>query len=143
MLIKYLKNCHPRKFGKFLIVGSINFFIDFAILNLLSLTSGINKGFFVAIFSVVSFLIANINSYYLNSKWTFKDFNKSSNYKNFLTISVFGVLINILVIYSFTVFINQNYFSDIIWLNISKIVAIGIVIFFNYFGYKKFVFKDK
>lgn len=141
MLIKYLKNCHPGKFGKFLVVGSLSFFIDFFILNLLSLTSGINKGFFVAIFSVISFLTANLNSYYLNKKWTFRDSNKNSNYRTFLTVSVFGALINASVVYSFTVFINQNYFSDLIWLNISKMTATGIVMFFNYFGYKKFVFK--
>jgi len=141
MLIKYLKKCHPRKFGKFLVVGSLSFFIDFFVLNLLSIASGINKGFIVAIFSVISFLIANLNSYRLNKKWTFKDTNQNSNYKTFLTISIFGALINALVVYSFTVFINQNYFSDLIWLNISKMTATGIVMFFNYFGYKKFVFK--
>ena len=124
-------------------MGSISFFIDFFILNLLSLTSGISKGFFVAIFSAISFLVANLNSYRLNKKWTFDYSDKNSNYRTFLVISVLGALINAFVVYSFTVFINQNYFSDIIWLNISKMIAVGTVMFFNYFGYKKFVFKNK
>ncbi|MCK5123185.1 MAG: GtrA family protein [Candidatus Pacebacteria bacterium] len=140
-MLKHLKNRFPKRFVKFSIVGAINFFIDFFILNLLSFVTGVNKGIFAAGFSGVSFLIANINSYYLNRRWTFKSSN-NSNYKAFLVVSIFGVVINISIIYIFTTFVCQDYFSDIVWLNVSKIIATGFVMFFNYFGYKKFVFKS-
>ena len=142
-ILVFLKNRHPKRFAKFSVVGFINFLIDFLILNLLSFVTGINKGVFAAVFSAVSFLVANANSYYFNKKWTFKENNSNSSYKAFLIVSVFGIVINISVIYFFTIFVNQSYFSDIIWLNISKIIATSFVSFFNYFGYKKFVFKEK
>ena len=141
MRLNFLKNCHPKRFLKFSIVGVVNFLIDFSVLNLLSFVTGINKGIFAALFSAVSFLIANLNSYFLNKRWTFKKNNKNSNYKPFFIISALGVAANVCVIYVLTTFISQSYFSDLVWLNVSKIIATGFVMFFNYFGYKGFVFK--
>ena len=137
--MKFLENCYPKRFAKFSIVGSLNFLVDVIILNLLSYVTGINRGIFAAVFSAISFLVANANSYYLNKKWTFRDNEKKSRYKVFLLISVIGVVINMFIVYNFTT-ISQPYFSDIVWLNISKIVATSLVIFFNYYGYKKYVF---
>lgn len=138
----FLKNRHPKRFIKFFIVGTVNFLIDFSVLNLFSFATGIDKGIVVAFFSAVSFLVANANSYFLNKKWTFKANNENSKYKTFLAISALGIAVNILIIYIFTTFVSQPYFSGIVWLNISKIIATGFVAFFNYFGYKKFVFKN-
>ena len=142
MRLGFLKNRHPKRFLKFSAVGVVNFLIDFSILNLLSFAVGINKGIFVAFFSAISFLIANLNSYFLNKRWTFKKDSKNSSYKTFLALSVLGIAVNIFIIYVFTTFISQPYFSDLVWLNISKLIATGFVMFFNYFGYKKFVFKQ-
>ena len=138
--MKLLKNRHPKRFAKFSIVGSLNFLLDIVILNSLSYITGFNKGFFAAVFSAISFLVANINSYYLNRKWTFGDNEKKSRYKVFLAISIVGIIINILIVYSFTTYVSQSYFSDIIWLNISKMIATSLVIFFNYYSYKRYVF---
>ncbi|MCK5476096.1 MAG: GtrA family protein [Candidatus Pacebacteria bacterium] len=138
--MKLLKNRHPKRFAKFSIVGSLNFLVDIIILNSLSYITGFNKGFFAAVFSAISFLVANINSYYLNRKWTFRDNEKESRYKVFLAISIVGIVINILIVYSFTTYVSQSYFSDIIWLNISKMIATSLVIFFNYYSYKRYVF---
>lgn len=138
--MKFLKNCHPKRFAKFSIIGSLNFLVDIIILNSLSYITGFNKGFFAAVFSAISFLIANINSYYFNRKWTFKDNSENSRYKVFLTVSIIGVFINVIVVYGFTEYLSQPYFSDTVWMNISKIIATGLVVFFNYFSYKKYVF---
>ena len=140
--MEFLKNCHPKRFAKFSIIGGLNFLVDIIILNSLSYITGFNKGVFAAVFSVISFLIANVNSYYLNKKWTFKSNSKKSKYKVFLTASVIGVFINVIVIYGFTMYISQPYFSDIVWLNISKIIATSLVVFFNYYSYKKYVFNE-
>ena len=148
MRLNFLKDRHPKRFLKFSAVGAVNFLIDLSILNLLSFATGINRGIFAAFFSAVSFLVANLNSYFWNKKWTFKKNNSqrgeggNSGYKTFLAISVLGVAVNIFVIYVLTTFISQPYFSDLVWLNVSKLIATGLVMFFNYFGYKKFVFKD-
>ncbi|MCK5332292.1 GtrA family protein [Candidatus Parcubacteria bacterium] len=138
--MKLLKNRHPKRFLKFSIIGVVNFFVDLVILNLLSYVTGFNKGFYASVFSALSFFIANINSYFLNRRWTFKSNNKDSGYKAFLAISLFGVLVNIFVVFILTTFVQQNYFSDIIWLNISKFVTVFFISVINYFGYKKYVF---
>ena len=138
--MKFLKDRHLKRFAKFSIVGSFNFFIDITILNSLSYITGFNKGIFAAVFSAISFIVANISSYQMNKRWAFKNNSENSRYKIFLTISIVGVFINAIVVYNFTTHINQPYFSDIMWLNISKIIATLLVVFFNYFGYKKYVF---
>ncbi|MCK4592531.1 GtrA family protein [Candidatus Parcubacteria bacterium] len=138
--MEFFKNRHPKRFAKFSIVGSFNFLVDIIVLNILSYVTGFNKGVFAAIFSAISFLLANVNSYYLNKKWTFKSNSKNSRYKVFLAVSIMGVFVNAVVVYNFTTYINQTYFSDIVWLNISKIVATLLVVFFNYYSYKKYVF---
>ena len=140
--MKFLKNRHPKRFAKFSIIGSLNFLVDIAVLNILSYITGFNKGVFAAIFSAISFLIANVSSYYLNRKWTFRNNEKKSRYKVFLAISVMGIVANMLIVYNFTTYISQPYFSDIMWLNVSKIIATGFVMFFNYYGYKKYVFNE-
>ena len=140
--MKFLKNRHPKRFAKFSIIGSLNFLVDIAVLNILSYITGFNKGIFAAIFSAISFLIANVSSYYLNRKWTFRNNEKKSRYKVFLAISVMGIVANMLIVYNFTTYISQPYFSDIMWLNVSKIIATGFVMFFNYYGYKKYVFNE-
>ena len=143
MNLNFLKDRHPKRFLKFSAVGAVNFLIDFSILNLLSFATGINKGIFAALFSAISFLIANLNSYFLNKKWTFKKDSENSNYKTFFAVSALGVAVNVFIIYIFTTSISQPYFSDLVWLNVSKLIATGFVMFFNYFGYKKFVFKNR
>ena len=140
--MNFLKNRHPKRFAKFSIIGSLNFLVDIAVLNILSYITGFNKGVFAAIFSAISFLIANVSSYYLNRKWTFRNNEKKSRYKVFLAISVMGIVANMLIVYNFTTYISQPYFSDIMWLNVSKIIATGFVMFFNYYGYKKYVFNE-
>lgn len=138
--MKLFKNRHPKRFAKFSIIGSFNFLVDITILNALSYVTGFNRGVFAAIFSAISFLIANISSYYLNKRWTFKSNSANSRYKVFLAVSIIGVFINAIIVYNSTTYIIQPYFSDIIWLNISKIAATLLVVFFNYYTYKKYVF---
>jgi len=142
MRLGLLKGHRGERFVKFSIVGAVNFLIDFSVLNVLSFVTGIEKGITAALLSAVSFLIANINSYFLNRGWTFKSSSACSNYRMFLAVSVFGVVINISIVYILTTFVEQSYFSGIVWFNISKIIATGFVLFFNYFGYKRYVFKN-
>jgi len=140
--MKFLKNRHPKRFAKFSIIGSFNFLVDMIILNSLSFLTGFNKGVFAALFSVISFTVGNVSSYQMNKRWTFKDNRGNSRYKIFLSVSMVGVLINVVVVYSLTSHINQPYFSDTMWLNVSKVIATSFVVFFNYFSYKKWVFKS-
>lgn len=131
-----------KRVAKFLSVGFISFFIDFSILNALSMASNINKGAGAAFFSAISFLFANLNSYYFNKRWTFKENNSNAKYRTFLKISIIGAMANMAIIYVMTSFIHQSLFSGIVWLNISKFSATILVSSFNYISYKRFVFNS-
>jgi len=134
-------NILHSRFIKFAMVGAFCTVIDFSILNLLSYSTGLHKGIIAAFFGIVSFLAANVGSYALNKNWTFRGRSGNSRYRKFLQVSVFGVLVNALIIYYLTTFFRQNLVSGIVWLNVSKLAATSVVAFINYFGYKKYVFK--
>ena len=134
-----------RQFSRFVVVGFINTAIDFFVLNVLSFLTGIEKGAGAAVLSGVSFLVANLNSYILNKKWTFKEHsakNVARQFTKFFSVSLGGMAINIVIVGVLTTYIQPPFEIDgKIWLNISKAVAVGISMFWNFFGYKFMVFK--
>ena len=134
-----------RQFSRFVVVGFINTAIDFFVLNVLSFLTGIEKGAGAAALSGISFLIANLNSYILNKKWTFKEHsakNVARQFTKFFSVSLGGMVINLVVVGILTTYVQSPFEMDgKIWLNISKAAAIGIALFWNFFGYKFFVFK--
>ncbi len=134
-----------KQFSRFVVVGFINTAIDFFVLNVLSFLTGIEKGAGAAILSSVSFLIANLNSYILNKKWTFKEHSAkgiSRQFTKFFSVSLGGMVINFVVVGVLTTYVQLPFeIDDRIWLNLSKATAVGIAMFWNFFGYKFLVFK--
>lgn len=142
----------------FAVIGVTNSLIDVFIFY--SLVRIFNKSYKPAkkkgispatIFHCISFLIANVNSFFLNSFFTFAD-SKKDNPSWFLYFSVSMVTLafsaSFIQIFSrekfYTYF--KNAFSKKYnlsvnnWYMILKIVSIGIGMFINYFGYKLIVF---
>lgn len=137
-----LKCVNFKRFFKFLIVGMASTIADFSILNILSVSSGISSGGYAALFSVISFLIANIGSYHMNKNWTFKKIGMSPKYGKFLEVSIIGAGVNVTFVYLLTKFVSQDLFSSIVWLNISKLSATILVACLNYYNYKRRVFTN-
>ncbi len=139
------KKTTQKQFSRFVVVGFINTAIDFFVLNVLSFLTGIEKGAGAAALSSISFLVANLNSYILNKKWTFKEHsakNISKQFTKFFTVSIMGAVINFVIVGVLTTYVQSPFEIDgRLWLNISKATAIGVVLFWNFFGYKLFVFK--
>ncbi len=130
------------EFTKFLIAGVLNTVIDFAILNYLCFTFNIFSGGLIILFNFASFSLAVINSYFLNKFWTFKKQGHPTlvEFSSFLAVSVVANLVNTLLVFLGTTFL-EPVTSDYVWLNFIKFIAILISTILNFLGYKFFVFR--
>ena len=134
------------QFSKFVAVGLSNTAIDFGILNILSMLTGITAGLQVGGVNVPGFVAAVVNSYFWNQNWVFKGRESGEgvlhDFPKFLAVSVIGLIINSVIIILIT-----NYGEAVIGLqpetrlNIAKVVATGMVLVWNFLGYKFLVFR--
>lgn len=112
-----------EEFTTFLVIGACNTALDFCIY--LSLTRFIGLYFVIA--NTISFSITATVSFFLNKHFTFRNKEKRvhTQYVKFIVVSVLGLLWNNLIIFSFVKFVHLH---DIA----AKVIAIGIVLFWNY-----------
>jgi len=133
------------QFGKFAAVGALNTLIDLGILNLLIILTDITGGLYFSMFKAFSFLSASTNSYYMNKFWTFGSRRPATvhEYLRFTFFTLIGLLINVAVA-SFVVSVIGPLFGagPKVWANVGALVATAVSLIWNFFAYKKFVFKN-
>ncbi|MFH1392059.1 MAG: GtrA family protein [bacterium] len=132
-----------QQFSKFFLIGMSNTAIDFGILNLLMWLFGIYEGSGIIPIKTTAFFIANINSYFWNKYWTFKQTQKehaAQEYGKFLIISGVALGIHLLVVYSITTYIQPIIIGKELWANFANILAVGLALIWNFIGYKFVVF---
>ncbi len=139
-----------HQFAKFCIIGFLNASIDFGILNLMSLYTGLTSGFIIGGVNVPGFMVAATNSYFWNKFWVFShkriagEKTDYSDIATFIPVVVSGAILN-----SAIVILISTYISPVLnlsperWLNIAKIAASAIALLWNFFGFKFFVFSAK
>lgn len=137
-----------KQFGKFFLVGIMNTLVDLAVLNLETLASGIREGSGYAVQKGVSFMTAVIFSYFVNKNWTFEDNSKEKQgkkFSQFFFVSIIGMLINVSVATIAVTYIkpalNLSFISDQLWVNIGALCGTAVGLFWNFLGYKLWVFK--
>lgn len=134
-----------KQFSVFVVIGGINTAIDFAVLNIAIYMSGITSGFGLFILNTISFLVAVINSYFMNKYWTFQDVTRNqeeTKFAQFIGVSLVGSGINSSIVAGITSFIAPVFgISPVLWANVAKLFATGISLIWNFVGYKLFVFK--
>lgn len=132
-----------RQITKFIIVGGVNTFLDFAVLNFLIASSGVAAGLNFSFFKGISFLVAGTNSYFWNKYWTFESTTKKElEFIQFIVISAIGLFINVGV----ASFIVNNIgapgaVSPALWANIGALIAVAASLVWNFLGYKFIVFR--
>jgi putative flippase GtrA len=120
------------KLLKFVAVGFGGMLIDFSVTYLLKEKANVKK--YTA--NACGFLVAASFNYIINRVWTFQSNNPHMliEYANFLIISMFGLLINSLVLKFLVTRFKYNFYF-------SKLIAIFVTTFWNFIANLLFTFQ--
>lgn len=130
------KNKSLLQFIKFCTVGLTNVTIDFSIYFLLTKNFEFWRVHYLTA-NLVAFLAANVNSYFLNKRWTFQNTEKNHyrQYTRFLLISCIGLVLNQTILYTIVELFKG---SDIP----GKVCAVVMVTFWNFSANKVWTFRS-
>jgi len=135
------------QFLKFIFVGIVNTAVDLGVFNFLIFLFGAATGVLYIFFKTFSFFCAIINSYVMNKSFVFgsrEDTFKKREFSLFLAVSLMGVLLNVSVaflIYTL-IYMYGNALPYYVAANSGAVAGSVMVLLWNFFGYKFFVFKD-
>ena len=112
-----------ERIAKFGMVGFLCFFIDFSLTYLFKEKLKFNK--FTA--NAIGFLFSVVINFTLNRIWTFHSNTADIElqFMKFISIASFALIINSVIIYILNVKIRINFY-------LSKLIAVFIVMFYNY-----------
>ncbi|MFA6973421.1 MAG: GtrA family protein [Parcubacteria group bacterium] len=141
-----------EQFGKFILVGIMNTLVDLFVLNVLMAVTGVVIGVGYSVEKAISFLVAVTFSYFINKHWTFQDKSKEDEGKKmsqFFMVSFVGMLINVTVATVVVTYLQTpiNNILDLpfltpqLWGTIGALGGTAIGLFWNFVGYKFWVFK--
>jgi putative flippase GtrA len=84
------------RFSKFTVVGLSNAVVDFGTLNLFLWLASTRDPSVLALYNGVALLLANVNSYVWNTRWTFQSRAKRNNFRQ-RALFALQVLVNITI----------------------------------------------
>ncbi|KYH34770.1 GtrA-like protein [Clostridium tepidiprofundi DSM 19306] len=140
------------QFIKYGIIGGLNFLIDFSVVKVLSLLTGVTSGLILSLFNLVSFFLYSINGYILNRKFTFKTEGNKKSYIKYASVLGIAMIANSIILIALTSknpLIKPSLSSEQIeilnnrWLSISKLIASMTTGVFSFLINKFFVFNKK
>lgn len=146
-VVSFLSRFLPpfAQFGKFAAVGFSSTAIDFGVLNILSLATGITAGFILGGVNIPGFGVAVVSSYFWNKFWTFKAGGEGSlfqDFPKFLAVAVVGLVLNSGIVIFVTTYTPPFFgLNPQTHLNIAKVIATLLVLFWNFLGFKFIVFR--
>lgn len=131
MFDQFLEKAFILKFLKFCVVGVSGTVIDFGLTWLCKEIFKIPK--FLA--NAIGFVVAATNNYILNRIWTWGSTNEQIGieYTKFFFVSLIGLGLNTLILYIFNEKIKMNFY-------VSKVIATGFVMLWNFFANNYFTF---
>lgn len=137
-----------RQATRFCIVGIINTAVDIVVLNLLILITGTgHSGPLFTAFKTISFLVALLNSFYMNSRWTFAGESGArptvAQGAQFIVISVLASVVNIASASYVASFMKPPAELVNYWPTFAALVGTVFSFVFNFIGYKFLVFSNR
>ena len=128
------------RFARFLTVGAVGTVLDFSILTLLKLA-----GLPTLFANSISFTAGLLNNFTWNRLWTFGDSVKADwrrQLAQFTLVSLVGLALNNLIVLSL-----EGVFGAMLgssqWAYLpAKVIATGVVVFWNYFANRMWTFKN-
>jgi len=133
-----------RRFG---VVGLVNTAVDLVVLNALILFTHMGRnGIWFSIFKAISFLVAVLNSYFINHSWTFGRSGgerSMSQAGQFLAVSLVGAVINVSSASYVATFISPIRGIERYWPSIAALAGTASGLIFNFLGYKHIVFSPR
>lgn len=139
-LIASLPNYEPNRFARFLTVGAVGTLLDFSLLTALKLA-----GMPTLFANSISFTAGLLNNFTWNRLWTFRDSLRTDWYRQlaqYVLVSLIGLALNNLIVISlegiFGVLLGQPRWGYLP----AKVIATGLVVFWNYFANRTWTFRD-
>ena len=128
-------------FGKFIVVGIINFIVDYGILYVLTVFAGM----LTAPANMISYSCGVVNSFLLNRYWTFKIKHSffSTHFVKFVFVNLVSLGVNTLAVWILVdlYMFNTGLFGmENFW---AKLIATVFSFTVNFAGNKLLVFKDE
>jgi putative flippase GtrA len=146
---RFLSKFLPIMFqlSKFAAVGFLNTAIDFGILNILSLVTGVTSGIETGWIKVPPTIIAASNSYVWNKLWVFQKVDNRGFFADvpkFALVTVLGMLSRSGTLVLFTTYISPMFgLNPGQWLNVGNVIATVVGLLVDFLGYKFLVFKKE
>ena len=129
--------------AKFIVVGGLNTFLDFAVLNLSIAATGITAGGEFSLFKALTISVAIVNSYFWNKHWTFEvKEGGRGEFIEFILVSLVGLGINVGSASFLVNYVPPFFdFGPVNWANFSALIATFLGLVWSFLGYKLIVFK--
>lgn len=130
-LSQFFEKAFLTKFLKFCVVGFSGTAIDFGLTWLCKEIFKVPK--FLA--NAIGFVVAATSNYILNRTWTWGSTNEQVGveYVKFFAVSLVGLGLNTLILYIFNEKLKLNFY-------LSKVIATGVVMLWNFFANNFFTF---
>jgi len=135
----FTSNKELTRFSRFLTVGAIGTVLDFSILTLLKM-----GGLPTLIANSLSFTAGMLNNFTWNRLWTFRD-NLQADWRRqlmqYTPVSLVGLALNDFIVLSLENILGMMLDQPAWGYLPAKIVATGVVVFWNYFANRVWTFK--
>lgn len=139
-----------RRFGarysKFSVVGLANWMVDLGVLNLLFFAYPTREPWLFAMYNFVALVSANVSSYFLNTRWTFKGMGEGGRRQRVLFS--LQALVNVGLGYALfwlaiRAIFNYTSLSAFFGGNLAKVLSATVTSTLTYFMLRHFVFSSR